>query len=207
MGMSWTQAIMHFIRLFLGILLFLTAAFLIINLYGASQAYSRLDHPVMENLSDIIYLNESKGGFVEESSSTSLPTALQNTQFFHLQAEEDRLHELDPKAECYFLFLNFDTPRTQHYDEILAPLKDFDCVFVQTPYLNAKNYFSDVKPRWFYGVRVSQWVQFIFWNSLRLQSIAALDGDFVVINQSPSDLHPRILNELKKRRLILIIQQ
>ncbi len=204
--MSWTQALVKFAQIALGVLIFALALHVLIVWYGRNQVYSRLDSSVLKNISDIMYLNENKSGFVIENDSDLSLSKLSSTQFVHLQSEDDRV-TINTDAQCFFVYLNFDTSRTQNYDEILDPLKDFECVFIQTPYSNAKNYFSGLKPRWFYGVRLSQWLQFIFLNSLFLEPAAPLEGDFVVINQSPTDLHPRVLKEIQRRKLILFVQK
>lgn len=204
--MSWTQALVKFMQIALGVLVFTLVLHVLIVWYGRNQVYSRLDSPVLENISDIVHLSADGSEFVMENGFNLIPPKLPQTQFVHLQSEDDRV-TLSPDAQCFFVYLNFDTSRTQNYDEILKPLKDFECVFIQTPYSNAKNYFSGLKPRWFYGVRLSQWLQFIFLNSLFLESAAPLEGDFVIINQSPTDLHPRVLKELQRRKLILFVQK
>lgn len=204
--MSWPYAIIKFLQLILGMILFTLFLYTLIVWYGRNQVYSRIDHPVLNKLSDIVYLNKDQDGFVLKKPEATLPIELQKTQFLKLNTELDR-YELDPDSPCVFMQLNFDTSRTSNYDEIIDPIKDLECVFIQTPYANAKNYFSNLKPRWFYGVRLSQWLQFVFLNSLFLEAAAPLDGDFVVINQSPSDLNPRLLAEVKRRRLILFAQE
>lgn len=203
--MTWTAALLKFLKLVIGFSAFLLITHSAVRLYGKAQGHARMDHDVLRSMSDIVYLSHNSDGSVVFSKDQSLPQRLTKTQFIELKAEGDT-YTADSTAECFFLSLGFDTPRSDFYDEIIAPLMDQDCVFIETPYMNARNYFSKEKPRWFYNVRPSQWFQFIFFNSLGLESAAPLKGDFLVLDQSLDQFSSRAIDEVIHRKLVIFVK-
>lgn len=202
--MSKLQALLTFLKLVVVLLIITLILHTGLRLYGLSTPYSRLDHDVLKNISSIIYLDGIPGDFVGFSVDQDLPEGLQKTQFFNLNSTEHEALNLDPSKDCFFVFINFDSTRTSVYKNILKPLETKDCVFIQSHYADVYTYFKKQKPRWFYGARHSDFLQFIFLNSIGLETVAPLKADFVIIDQSlMKQISTRLSNELKRRELVL----
>lgn len=204
--MSWMRALLSLAKLFFVLFLIMGLGHTLVRYYGLSQTHSRLDHEVIRNINNIIHLDGYDQGFVLLSSSQELHEDLSYTQKIELFSEKDKVTP-DPLAQCFFIWIHYDTSDNSIYDDMISPLKDQDCVFIQTSYSNVLNYFRDKKPRWFYGVRHSEWLRFVFMNSIGLETAATLKADFILLDQSPEALHPRLLSELKRRKYLIFVEE
>jgi hypothetical protein len=105
------------------------------------------------------------------------------------------------------LFLQFDLSDQDQpeLDEIIQSLESKSCVFVNTPHLKIKSYFSFKKPRWFFNVMDVDLQKSRFLASLGLESVATLKGDFIVIDPAKAEITKPLLAELRRRDIIVFM--
>lgn len=204
--MTWLKTTRQFLTLLVLVALVLGMTHTCVRIVGQSQSYVRIGHPVLKKINEIVYLNAGDDAFViSKPESATLPKEISSMIFFNFSQPSSlsRLQELRPKSEC--VFINFTTAeQTQpQLDKVVEALDTKTCVFVNTPHLKIKSYLAFKKPRWFFSLMSVDLEKSRFLASIGLESLAGLKGDFIVIDESKAQFSNRLMDEIKRRDIIV----
>ncbi len=208
---NWLKTIRQFSTLILGIALFLGLSHSCARWFGYSQQFTRIDHPVLNKINNIIHLGLNNALFVVKNKGESkLPEAIKNMGFAVYSLTSESKPNWLPTAldeECVFLKFEPLDQTQQELDEVIKIFDSKTCVFVFTPHLKIKSYFSFKKPRWFYNILEVDLQKSRFLASLGLETLASLKGDFIVLGQNELNHSDPLFKELLRRDLIIFEMQ
>lgn len=205
--MSWLKTMRQFFTLIMGVALFLMINHSCLNLLGRSQVHQRLDHKVLENINNYIYLTKNDEKIVFESKIDNRPLSpeIASMTYFTFSSldQMEALSSIIHKSECLFLDFQIEDQTPDELDKIIEILKNKTCVFFFTPFLKMKSYFAFKQPRWFFNIMEVDLQKSRFLSSLALDSLAPLKGDFILIDNTKSRVSERLLKEIERRQIVI----
>jgi hypothetical protein len=212
--MSWLKTLRQFLVLFMFLALFLGVLHGCLNLLGKSQQYTRIDDSVLNKINDSIYLTKYSDKIVFKKDvknnleSQDLAPEIANMTYFLFDSMDlkTELKSASERSECLFLDFKIPDETQEELDKIISVLDFKNCVFFQTPYLKMQSYFSFKKPRWFFNLMEVDLQKSRFLSSLGLESLSTLKGDFIVLGTPETKISNRLLNEIKRRDIIIFIK-
>lgn len=190
----------------MGVALFFGVCHSCVRWVGLSQEFQRIDHAVLKKVNNIIYLNDFNNDYVIDlSSSSNQPPEIKDMSFMTINSKEDVsfLSSKNVNSECLFLQFNLLDQTQAELDEIIQELGPKNCVFINTPHLKIKSYFSFKKPRWFFNLMEVDLQKSRFLTSLGLQTVATLKGDFIVVDPNSSQISKSLLDEIQRRDIVV----
>ena len=190
----------------MGVALFFGVCHSCVRWVGLSQNFQRIDHPVLKKINNIVYLKYINGDYVIDlGRSLNLPSEIKNMSFVTINAKDDLLllKSNNVNSECLFLQFNLSDQTQAELDEIIQALDGKNCVFINSPHLKIKSYFSFKKPRWFFNLMEVDLQKSRFLTSLGLQAVATLKGDFIVVDPKRTKISDPLLAEIKRRDIVI----